>query len=85
MLTDPYANAISTSSADARDHYDRDVQLFLAADYGTTEAFSASVLADPAFALGHAGLARALKMEARRTLNLCRPVLGTATPVQGWH
>jgi tetratricopeptide (TPR) repeat protein len=65
MLKDHYANAIATNSTDARDQYDRGVQLFLAADYGATEAFSAAVQADPDFALGHAGLARALMMEAR--------------------
>lgn len=65
MLLDGYGNTISTNVPDARDHYDSAVQLFLGANFGATEAFKASVDADPDFALGHAGLARALMMEAR--------------------
>jgi len=65
MLCDGYGNAISTKSSDARDHYDHGVQLFLGGDFGAAEAFGASVAADPDFALGHVGLARALMMEAR--------------------
>ncbi|WP_282159328.1 tetratricopeptide repeat protein [Shimia thalassica] len=64
-LCDGYGNSISTNSADARDHYDRGVQLFLGADYGAGAAFAAAVAADPDFALGHAALARALMMEGR--------------------
>jgi len=65
QLTDGYGNAISTASPEARDHYDQGVQLFLAANYGASKAFEASLAADPGFALGHAALARALMMEAR--------------------
>lgn len=64
-LNDGYGNRISTASADACANYDRGVQLFLAADYGATGAFEAAVAADPGFALGHAGLARALMMGGR--------------------
>jgi tetratricopeptide (TPR) repeat protein len=64
-ISDGYGNAISTASQEARDHYDRGVQLFLGANYGASETFEASVAADPDFALGHAALARALMMEGR--------------------
>jgi tetratricopeptide (TPR) repeat protein len=65
VLCDGYGNSISTKSSTARDHYDHGVQLFLGADFGAAEAFKASVNADPNFALGHIGLARALMMEGR--------------------
>lgn len=64
-LSDGYGNTISTDTADARDHYDHGVQLFLGAEFGAVQAFEASVSADPAFAVGYADLARALMMEAR--------------------
>jgi tetratricopeptide (TPR) repeat protein len=64
-LTDGYGNRISTANSEARDQYDAGVQLFLGANYGATEAFTAAVTADPDFALGHAGLARSLMMSGR--------------------
>jgi len=64
-LVDGYGNSIATKNQDARDHYEHGVQMFLGAEYGATRAFAASVKADPEFALGHAGLARALMMEGR--------------------
>jgi len=64
-LLDGYGNLIATNSQDARNHYEHGVNVFLGADYGATQAFEASVVADPEFALGYAGLARALMMEGR--------------------
>jgi tetratricopeptide (TPR) repeat protein len=64
-LCDAYGNAISTVSSEARDRYDRGVQLFLAANYGASAEFEAALAADPAFALGHVARARALMMEGR--------------------
>jgi hypothetical protein len=64
-LVDRYANRISTASAEARDSYDRGMQLFLGADHGASDAFAAATAADPGFALGHAATARALMMEGR--------------------
>ena len=61
-LTDHYGNALSTTSQDARDHYDRGVFLFLGANHGAAEAFSAAITSDPTFALAHAGHARASMM-----------------------
>jgi len=64
-VLDAYGNSISTKNPDAQSHYDLGVQIFLGAGYGAVQAFAAAVAADPDFALGHAGLARALMMEAR--------------------
>jgi len=64
-LKDGYGNSITTNNQEARDHYEHGVQVFLGAEYGATQAFAASVAADPEFALGYAGLARALMMEGR--------------------
>ena len=62
---DSYGNLIATENQEARDHYDRGVRVFLGAEYGAAQAFSDSVAADAEFALGYAGLARALMMEGR--------------------
>jgi Tfp pilus assembly protein PilF len=59
MLLDRYANALSTSSSAARDAYVAGVDHILAATHGAVDAFETAVAADPDFALGHAGLARA--------------------------
>ena len=64
-LSDQYGNSLSTTNVNARDHYDKGVHLFLGADYGATQAFTACVQDDPNFALGHAALGRALMMEGR--------------------
>ncbi|MEW9918603.1 tetratricopeptide repeat protein [Marimonas sp. MJW-29] len=60
--TDSYGNAISTGSAAACAAYDRGVHLFLGANLGAVGAFEEAVGHDPAFALGHAALARARMM-----------------------
>lgn len=61
-LQDHYDNPISTISEAARDQYVRGIDSFLAATWGSVKAFAAAVQADPGFALGHAGHARALMM-----------------------
>ncbi len=53
------------------------------ADYGATQALSASVVSDPDFALGHAGLARAINLagqmpEARAAIS-CAEVLARSS------
>lgn len=58
-MKDRYANPLTTASAAARDHYITGVDRLLAAEPDIVAAFEASVEADPGFALGHAGLARA--------------------------
>jgi tetratricopeptide (TPR) repeat protein len=64
-LQDSYGNSITTRNRDARDHYDRGVQLFLGAAYGAADAFQDAVTADPDFALGHVALARGLMSEGK--------------------
>ncbi len=59
MLTDRYDNAISTSSATARDLYVTAVDKLLEGAPHMIEAFEAVAAEDPDFALGHAGLGRA--------------------------
>lgn len=61
-LTDRYDNPLTTGSAAARDAYVEGVDLFLAARFGAIQAFDRALEADPGFALGHAGLARARMM-----------------------
>lgn len=50
MLEDRYGNALSTTSAAARDHYVAGVDAFLAGNEGTEEALSAAIEADEGFA-----------------------------------
>lgn len=59
MLADRYGLALTTSLPEARDAYVEGLDHILAATFGARDAFSASVAADPGFALGHVGLARA--------------------------
>lgn len=61
---DHYGNSLTTDSAEAVAAYDRAVHLFLGAEHGAADAFVDAVAADPGFALGHAGLARARMMAA---------------------
>lgn len=58
-LSDRYGNALSTGSDAARDFYAAGVDHILAATHGAVESFEGATEADPGFALGHAGLARA--------------------------
>lgn len=64
MQKDGYDNDITTSSGSARDLYVQAVNTLLSAGPGLIEAFRAVTKADPHFALGHAGLARALVIYA---------------------
>lgn len=59
MLRDRYDNALSTVSQAARDGYDAAMDAVLAGAPDMVSRFEAVVAEDPAFALGHAGLARA--------------------------
>jgi hypothetical protein len=58
-MKDRYNNPISTPSVAARDSYVAAVDLLLAGEPWLVPAFEAVVEADPGFALGFAGLARA--------------------------
>lgn len=62
---DHYGNLLSTRNADAVGHYNIGVAAFLSANAGAVEAFGDAVDCDANFALGHAGLARALMMAGR--------------------
>jgi tetratricopeptide (TPR) repeat protein len=64
-MRDQYDNVISTSSDSARDHYIKAVDLLLAGQAGISAEFNAALEADPGFALGHAGLARAYQFEGK--------------------
>jgi len=59
MKKDRYDNPISTTSDAARDLYITGVDRLLEAGAGVVPLFEAAIEADPGFALGHAGLARA--------------------------
>ena len=59
MLNDRFENEVSTSSVLARDFYVTAVDKLLGAAPDMVEAFESCVDADPGFALGHSGLARA--------------------------
>jgi tetratricopeptide (TPR) repeat protein len=62
MLTDRYGLALSTSSPAARDAYVEGCDLVLTQFPGAPAAFDRAILADPGFALAHAGRARALQL-----------------------
>ncbi len=64
MLTDRYGLTLTTSLPEARDAYVTGVDHILAATFGARDAFSAAITADPDFALGHVGLARARMYES---------------------
>jgi tetratricopeptide (TPR) repeat protein len=56
---------LSTASPQAREAYLQGVDRLLTAKAGSVQAFEQAIAADPAFALAHAGHARALFVEAR--------------------
>jgi hypothetical protein len=63
-LQDRYGNDLSTRSDAARDRYVTGVDCLLSGNHGGRQAFEAAVAADPGFALGHAGLARAAMVDS---------------------
>ncbi|WP_207538086.1 tetratricopeptide repeat protein [Sabulicella rubraurantiaca] len=81
MLTDRYGLPLSTTSPEARDAYVEGCDILLRMYPGAAEAFERASLADPDFALAHAGRARALQLagniaEARDAIAAARGVLG---------
>jgi tetratricopeptide (TPR) repeat protein len=62
MLMDRYGLALSTSSPASRDAYQEGCDLVLTLYPGAAAAFDRAIIADPGFALAHAGRARALQM-----------------------
>lgn len=90
MLTDQYGLQLTTDQADARDAYVSGVDHILAATYGASAAFSAAVAADPGFALGHVGLARARMYEgdmpaAQAAMTAARACEGALTDREAGH
>lgn len=79
-LSDHYGNALSTKSEAARDHYDLGVSVFLSGNYGAPDMFRNAIEADPAFALAHAGLARAAMMSGDAAL--AKSAIATADTLQ---
>ena len=59
VLQDRYHNPISTTSQTARDHYITAVDRVISANAGMVDGFETALKADPDFALGYVGLARA--------------------------
>lgn len=64
-MHDRYGNSVTTTSSAAFDAYCAGVDLFLAAQAGGIEALVRATQLDPAFALAHADLARALQIAAQ--------------------
>ena len=90
MLTDFYGNHLTTSTGLARDNYDIGLRAFLSANYGSQEAFSQAVEADPNFALAYLGLARSLMSagqlaEAKKALGKAKHMLGEVTDREKSH
>jgi len=65
MQTDRYDNALSTTSAEARDAYIEGVDMVLSGNHGAEDAFTRATEADENFALGYVGLARASQIMAK--------------------
>jgi hypothetical protein len=86
MLSDRYGNALTTSSAGARDAYVTGVDLLLSANEGAEEQFRRAVSLDERFALAHAGLARVLQLYARfseaRDAIACARALAPSLPAR---
>ena len=90
MLTDSYGNQLTTSTGLARDNYDIGLRAFLSANYGSEEAFSQAIEADPNFALAYVGLARSFISsgkitEAKASLEKSKKFLGNVTDREKSH
>ena len=90
MLRDRYDNEISTTSATARDRYVEGMDALLAGQSEMTAGFQAAIEADPGFALGHAGLARARMISgdmdgARAAMKQARALSGDLSAKQASH
>ena len=79
MPTDRYGLAVSTVSADARDAFVEGCDLMLSGNAGAEAAFERATAADPAFALAHAGKARA--HQVRGEAPLARSAMAAANAV----
>jgi tetratricopeptide (TPR) repeat protein len=77
MLTDRHGLDLTTTSAPARDAYDRGCDLMLGAYPGAPEAFAEALAADPDLALAHVAIARLQQM--RGDMPAARAALAEAT------
>ncbi len=77
MLTDRHGLNLTTTSAPARDAYDRGCDLMLGAYPGAPEAFAEALAADPNLALAHVAIARMQQM--RGDMPAARAALAEAT------
>jgi len=90
MLIDRYGLQLSTASAEARDAYVGGCDGVLSANHGAEEYLARCVSADPAFAVGHAALARAYFVvanvaEARKEAARARELAAGASPREQSH
>lgn len=90
MRDDRYGNAMTTSSDGARDAYVEGLDHVLAATHGALDAFARALEADPAFALGHIGMARAQMYAgdmgaARACVDRAMALSDTVTPREAHH
>ncbi len=65
MIRDRYENSLTTTSQAARNAYIEGVDRLISASMGAEESFQRAIDADQGFALGYAGLARAMQIIAR--------------------
>jgi hypothetical protein len=90
MQADAYDLPLTTSSADAAEHYRQGVRLMLSAWPGAAAALDAAIAADPGFALAHAARGRLHAMSAepaaaREQLALATALAPLATPREQSH
>lgn len=90
MLKDRYGLAVSTSSAEAHQHYLQAMDQMLAAEAGVGPSLDAALAADPQFALAHAAMARhcqstARPKEARAFADTASTFAVDATPREQQH
>lgn len=90
MLKDRYGLDVSTSSAEAHQHYLRAMDEMLAAEAGVGASLTAALEADPQFPLAHAAMARhcqstARPVEAREFANTASTFAVNATPREQQH
>src|SRR5690349_11937026 len=85
VLEDRYGNALTTSSAAARDAYVAAVDNLLAGGSGLDEGFHKAISADEGFALAHIALARTYQVlgrggEVKAPLQRALALAATTTP-----
>jgi tetratricopeptide (TPR) repeat protein len=90
MLLDAYDQPVSTTSAEAVEHYVRGIECSLMRNAGAVEAFTAAIAADENFALAHAALTVPLQLygkpeEARAEASRARELAAGITEREKRH